>query len=133
MRPQQSNLARAGSLMAAAWFELCGYSVSWPLEPCRYDLLVWMETKAERIQVKTTTVKQGTSWTVWISNTGKARTTYDPSEIDHFFVIDGDLDYYLIPVAAVGGLTAIQLPAYRDYLLPRSIADIAMPRPRSRA
>jgi PD-(D/E)XK endonuclease len=118
MRPEQANLARAGSLMAAAWFELCGHSVSWPLEPCRYDLLVWIGKAAERIQVKTTTVKQGTSWTVWISNTGKERTTYDPDEIDHFFVIDGDFDYYLIPVAAVGGLTAIQLSAYRSYRLP---------------
>lgn len=121
MSPQQVNLARAGSLMAAAWFELCGHSVSWPLEPCRYDLLVWMGTTAVRIQVKTTTARQGTSWTVWISNAGKKRATYDPDEIDHFFVIDGDFCYYLIPVAAVGGLTAIQLSAYRDYRLTRDV------------
>lgn len=121
MRPQHVNLARAGSLLAAAWFELCGQSVSWPLEPCRYDLIVWMGTAAQRIQVKTTTVKQGTSWTAWISTTGKERTTYDPDEIDHFFVIDGDFDYYLIPVAAVGGLTAIQLSAYRGYRLARPL------------
>jgi hypothetical protein len=125
MRPQPVNLAKAGPLIAAAWFELCGHSVSWPLEPCRFDLLVWIGTKAERIQVKTTTVKQGMSWTVWISNTGRERRTYDPDEIDHFFVIDGDFDYYLIPVAAVGGLTAIQLSAYRRYRLPR---DAACPR-----
>jgi len=49
MRPQHVNLPRAGSLMAAAWFELCGHPVSWPLEPCRYDLLVWMGTTAERV------------------------------------------------------------------------------------
>jgi len=119
MRPELVHLARSGSLMAAAWFELCGCHVSWPLEPCRYDLLVWMDDSARRIQVKTTTVKQGASWTVWISNTGKARTTYDPDEIDCFFVIDGDFNFYLIPVAAVGGLTAIQLSAYREYLVPR--------------
>jgi PD-(D/E)XK endonuclease len=130
MCPQQINLARAGSLIAAAWFELCGHSVSWPLEPSRYDLLVWIGTAAERIQVKTTAVKQGTSWTVWISNTGKERTTYDPDEIDYFFVIDGDFDYYLIPVAAVGGLTAIQLSAYRDYRLRRDAAEpIVSPTP----
>lgn len=123
MRPHQVNLARAGSLLAAAWFELCGCSVCWPLEPCRYDLLVWLGPAAERIQVKTTTVKQGTSWTVWLSNTGKARTTYDPDEIDQFFVIDGDFDYYLIPVTAVGGLMAIRLSAYRAYQLPR-IPDV---------
>ena len=119
MRPEPVNLARAGSLMAAAWFELCGYRVSWPLEPCRYDLLVWMEAKAERIQVKTATVKQGTSWTVWISTTGTKRMTYNPEDIDYFFVIDGDFDYYLIPVATVGGFTAIRLSAYVQYRLPR--------------
>ena len=105
--------------MAAAWFELCGHSVSWPLEPCRYDLLVWIAETARRIQVKTTTVKQGMSWTAWISKTGKERTTYDPDEIDYFFVIDGDFDYYLIPAEVVGGLTAIRLSAYQDYRLRR--------------
>jgi PD-(D/E)XK endonuclease len=119
MSPQLAHLARAGSLMSAAWFELCGQHVSWPLEPCRYDLLFWMGASAQRVQVKTTTVKQGASWTVWISNTGKERTTYDPDEIDYFFVIDGDFNFYLIPVAAVGGLTAIQLSAYGNYLVPR--------------
>jgi hypothetical protein len=100
MRPQLVHLARAGSLMAAAWFELCGHQVSWPLEPSRYDLLVWIGDSAQRIQVKTTRSKQGASWTAWISNTGrKARSTYDPDEIDYFFVIDGDFNFYLIPVA----------------------------------
>ncbi len=138
MRPQLVHLARAGSLMAAAWFEFCGHRVAWPLEPCRYDLLVWIGGSAQRIQVKTTTVRQGSSWTVWISSTGKARRTYDPDEIDHFFVIDGDINYYLIPVATVGGLTAIQLSAYRDYLVPREAVtqsaagtDRSAPPPRS--
>lgn len=117
IRPEQANLGRAGALLAAGWFELCGHQVSWPLEPCRYDLLVWIGEKAERIQVKTTTVRAGTSWTVWLSTTGKERTPYDPEEIDHFFVIDGELGYYLIPVAAVGGLMAIQLSAYQSYRL----------------
>ena len=123
MRPQMAHLARAGPLMAAAWFELCGCQVSWPLEPCRYDLLVWMGNSAKRVQVKTTTAKQGSSWTVWISNTGKARAAYDPDEIDYFFVIDGDLNFYLIAVAAVGGLTAIHLSAYGDYLVPREVLE----------
>jgi hypothetical protein len=118
MRPQRANLARAGSLMAATWFELCGRSVSWPLEPCRYDLLVWIGSAAQRVQVKTTTVKQLGAWTAWISNSGRERATYGPDEIDYFFVIDGDFGYYLIPVAAVGGLTAIRLAAYSEYRLP---------------
>lgn len=52
---------------------------------------------------------------MWLSNSRKARVTYDPDEIDYFFVIDGDLDYYLIPVAVVGGLHAIHLSAYCGY------------------
>ena len=119
MRPDLINLPRAGSLLAAAWFELCGYRVAWPMEPCRYDLVVWMGTKAERIQVKTTRAMQGNSWTAWISTTGRERTVYAPDEIDYFFVIDGDLRYYLIPVASVGGYKAIQLSAYSEFELPR--------------
>jgi hypothetical protein len=120
MQPDVANLPKAGALMAAAWFEFCGHSVSWPLEPRRFDLLVWRGDRAERIQVKTTTVKAGRSWTVWLSTTGKERTPYDPDEIDQFFVIDGDLDYYLIPLSAVGGLMAIHLSAYESFRLPRS-------------
>ncbi|MCB0928919.1 MAG: group I intron-associated PD-(D/E)XK endonuclease [Mycolicibacterium insubricum] len=116
--PQIAHLSRAGTMIAAAWFELCGDQVSWPLGPCRYDLLVWMGGSAQRIQVKTTTVKQSKSWTVWISNSGKERATYGPDEIDQFFVVDGDFNFYLIPIAAVGGLTAIHLSAYREYQLP---------------
>lgn len=45
--------------------------------------------------------------------------TYDPDEIDYFFAIDGDLDLYLIPIAAVGGLHMIHLSAYSAYHLDR--------------
>jgi hypothetical protein len=121
MSPDRVNLSRAGALIAAAWFELCGYPVSWPMEPCRYDLLVWMGAKAERIQVKTTTVKQRSSWAVWISTTSGQRKPYGPEEVDHFFVIDGDFAYYLIPAAVVGGFSAIHLSAYDRYKLIRGV------------
>lgn len=119
LQPDVNNLGRSGPLMAAAWFTLCGLEVSWPLEPCRYDLLVWSVGRAERIQVKTTRVRTGRSWTVWLSTTGKERTPYAPEEIDKFFIIDGELAQYLIPVEAVGGLMAIQLSAYPGYRLPQ--------------
>jgi hypothetical protein len=110
-----ANLRRAGSLLAASWFALCGHDVSWPLEPCRYDLLVDFGEACQRIQVKTTTVRSGDSWTVWLSSTRPGgRVPYDPDGIDYFFVIDGDLSYYLIPVRRVGGLQAIVLSAYVD-------------------
>lgn len=121
--PRRANLARSGALLAAGWFALCGYSVSWPLEPCRYDLLVERDGRAERIQVKTATVRTGGSWTVWLSTTNPQRAPYDIDEIDAFFLIDGDLNFYLIPVGHVGGLHAIQLSAYGAFGLPVELSE----------
>ena len=101
--------------MAAGWFTLCGYNVSWPLEPCRYDLMVERGGAVQRVQVKTATVRTGQSWTVWLSTTGAERLPYDIEEVDAFFIIDGDFNYYLIPVSRVGGLHAIQLSAYAAF------------------
>jgi hypothetical protein len=99
-------------------------SVSWPLEPARYDLLVWQAEAAVRTQVKTATTKRGRSWAVWLSTTGRVRRPYSPDEVDQFFVIDGDFRYYLIPVGVVGGFTSIQLSSYAGYLLPK-LGDLA--------
>jgi hypothetical protein len=115
--PDLAHLSRAGSLMAAAWFELCGLRVSWPLEPARYDLLTWAQDRAERIQVKTTTTREGSTWRVSLTTSRKRVHTYGPDEIDQFFIIDGDLTYYLIPLAVVGGRKAIHLSAYAGYQL----------------
>jgi hypothetical protein len=115
MTPDPANLRRAAPLSAAAWFLLCGHDVSWPLEPARYDLLVDIDGALRRVQVKSTTVRAGTSWTAWLSTTRRGRTTYDVDEIDFFFVIAGDHSAYLIPSTVVGGLHAIQLSAYDAY------------------
>lgn len=115
--PSTANLSRAGTLLAASWFALCGGDVSWPLEPCRYDLIVAMEGALRRVQVKTTTVRVGTSWKAYLSTSRGERRTYAPDEVDDFFIVDGDLNYYLIPVSSVGGLHAIHLDAYRQFRL----------------
>lgn len=119
LSPELDNLHRAGSLLAAAWFAMCGCSVSWPLEPSRYDLIVDGASMPRRIQVKTTTVRAGASWKVYLSTSRQGRSIYSLDEIDEFFIIDGDLDYYLIPVAAVAGLHAIHLGAYKQYKIAR--------------
>lgn len=113
--PDVAHLDRAGSLLAAGWFALCGMSISWPLEPARYDLVVDTGTCVRRVQVKTTTVRTGSSWKVYLSTSRQGRTVYDVDEIDDFFVIDGALSYYVIPLAAVGGLHAIHLSAYERF------------------
>lgn len=115
--PDLQNLPRAGALLAAAWFELCGAHVAWPLEPARHDLVVWRSGRPERIQVKTTTSKDGGSWKVVLCTNRKQTHTYGPEEIDQFFIIDGDLDYYLIPLKVVGGLKSANLSAYDAYRL----------------
>lgn len=112
--PDAGNLCKAGPVLAAAWFTLCGYDVSWPLEPARYDLIAWFNGGAQRIQVKTTTVRSGGSWQANIAASGTERTPYPPDAIDWFFVIDGELRNYLIPFERVVGLLAIQLSAYED-------------------
>lgn len=104
--------------MAASWFALRGYDVSWPLEPARYDLLVSARDAMWRVQAKTTTHRAGSGWTVSLSTNGRGQLTYGPDEIDYFFVVDDDLACYLIPIAAVGGLRAISLAAYERYRVP---------------
>lgn len=118
--PQLDQLRRAGSTLAAAWFMLRGHDVAWPLEPCRYDLLVTADGQAQRIQVKTTQTRAGATWVLSLSTSSRRDyVTYDPDEIDYFFAIDGELGCYLIPVAEVGGLARIHLAAYAPYRLDR--------------
>lgn len=120
--PDLGRLDRAGTFIAAAWFSLCGYGVSWPLEPGRYDLAVEADGRFRRVQVKTTRSRTpGGGWKVYLSTTGRERRTYSPDEIDEFFIVEGDLNYYAIPISAVGGLQAIHLDGYQEYRLPNII------------
>lgn len=93
--------------------------VSWPLEPCRYDLLVWRAGAAERVQVKTATFREGSSWRV--SLVDKRGRPYDPDDVDSFFIIDADLRYYWLPASTVGGLAALHLSAYESYVVEQTL------------
>jgi hypothetical protein len=42
---------------------------------------------------------------------------YDPEEVDLFFVVDGDLTMYVIPILAVAGRGQILLRAYKKYIV----------------
>jgi len=81
-----------------------------------------MDAGFQRIQVKTTSVRTGDAWVVRLTRSGRRHDPYDPDDIDFFFVIDGDLNYYLIPVNLVAGLHAIHLAAYSDLRLDRNLA-----------
>lgn len=116
-RPSLDNLRHAAPLLAAASLRMRGHHVSWPLEPARYDLLVDVEGRLQRVQVKTTTHRQDGRWTVWLSTTSPTRQVYDSDEVDVFYVIDGDLTHYWIPLVRVAGYAAISLTAYSDCVL----------------
>ncbi|GAA1608958.1 hypothetical protein GCM10009693_21310 [Leucobacter chromiireducens subsp. chromiireducens] len=113
--PSLVHLNRAGPLLAAAWFALCGWGVSWPLEPSRFDLIVTRGDHVRKVQVKTTVTRAGSTWKAYLSTARKSRRTYVPGEIDDFFIVTGALDYYLIPLAEVGGLHAIHLHQYQGF------------------
>ncbi len=125
VQPELANLPRAGSLMAATFLTLCGYEISWPLEPARYDLVASRDRSLIRIQVKTCRRWGAGGWEVSLSTTSGGRHTYDPDDIDEFFVIDGDLEFYLIPVAAVGGRHAITLSRYGAFRMEQLPAEVA--------
>jgi hypothetical protein len=123
-RPQAHTEARldylrtAGSTLAAAWFMLRGQQVLWPLEPCRYDLAVRSHGQFQRVQVKTATRRNEGTFVASLSNSRRVgQVVYDVDEIDSFFVIDGDLNAYLIPIADVGGFQSIYLRNYQEYLV----------------
>ena len=87
-----------------------------PQEGCRYDLLARSDFGFARIQVKTTTYRAGSSRLAMISRGHRNRhTCYDVDDFDYFFVIDADLDAYLIPFAVVAGLKTISLSSYAAY------------------
>lgn len=107
-------------MLAAGWLTLCGFDVSWSLEPCGYDLLATSaKGQVRRVQVKKTRNREAGTWKVWLSTTGggPGRATYDPDDVDYFFVLDGDLGCYLVPLAAVGGLHVVHFRAYERFRL----------------
>lgn len=122
-QPDLANLQSAAPSMAAAWFTLRGCPVSFPVEPAVFDLLASTPEGIKRLQVKTSTCRSRDSWQVNVGRrphcTGNLgpRTTYDPDEIDLFFIVDGDLNLYLIPIQAVAGRTSIVVRAYQRYIV----------------
>ncbi len=112
---EAANLRRAGPSLAAAWFLMSGDDVSWPLEPCAYDLLVWRQGTAMRVQVKTTTLRSGSTWAARLTHTHTVQSPSDPANIDCFFIVAADLTAYLIPAEDVGGRFLIHLSAYEHH------------------
>jgi hypothetical protein len=115
------HLRRAAAFLVAAKCALLGFSVSWPLEPTAYDLVVDAGAQGLlRVQVKSGTRRVNGSWMAWItrsSGMSGGRRSYSLEEIDYFGVVDGDQEVFMIPVALVEGRTSLSLRRYEKFRL----------------
>lgn len=133
-RPALRNLRDAATTLAASWFSLCGFATAIPVEPTIYDLLVSMQDGIKRVQVKTTTYNSKGGWQVAVgrrpysAGNREGLVPYDPESIDSFFIVDGDLNMYLIPSQVIAGRVQILLRPYARYIV-GSAAGFMTPRP----
>jgi hypothetical protein len=123
LKPDLKHLREAGASIAASWFTLCGSSVLFPIEPALYDLVVSTGDGLRRVQVKTTISYGKNSWQVSVGRRPYSirkdtrLVPYDPDVIDYFFIIDGDLNMYLIPSRVIAGRVALLLRTYEAYIV----------------
>lgn len=122
-KPALRNLRDAATMLAASWFSLCGFTTAIPVEPTIYDLLVSMPDGIKRVQVKTTTYNSKVGWQVGVGRrpyspgNRERLVPYDPELIDSFFIVDGDLNMYLIPSQVIAGRVQILLRTYAKYIV----------------
>jgi hypothetical protein len=123
LKPDLKHLREAGASLAAAWFTLCGYNVLFPIEPAVYDVVVAMPEGLSRVQVKTTTHYSKSGWLISIGRrpysigNNLPLVPYDPDVIDYFFIIDGDMNVYLIPSRVIAGRVTLLLRAHTNYIV----------------
>lgn len=107
----------AGVGTAIGYFSKLGYSVSIPLTDSQdYDLVVDIDDKLNRVQVKTTTVK--TEYGVFAvglrvlggnQSWNKVPKFFDSSKVEYLFVLTEDGDQYFIPTTDIKSKSGINL------------------------
>jgi hypothetical protein len=123
LKPNVKHLREAGASIAAAWFTLCGSTVLFPTEPAIYDLVVSIQDRLSRVQAKTTTHYSKNGWMITVGRRPYSirkdtpLIPYDPDLIDYFFMVDGDLNLYLVPSRVIAGRVAILLRTYAKYIV----------------
>lgn len=117
------RLRDAAASVAAAWFTIRGCAVSLPIEQATYDLLVHSADGISRVQVKTTTTRPQDGGQVIVGHRPYSAGNlaplmpYDPKVIDCFFIVDGDLNMYLIPSRIIAGRVGLLLRTYKKYIV----------------
>lgn len=112
----------SGVGMAIAYFTTNGYTVSVPLNDTQdYDLIVEKEGKLKKIQVKATgcITKNGVYQVALKSCGGTKGGTYKTlinTDIDYLFVLNKELQMYLIPKESILNKTTLNLcEKYEQY------------------
>ena len=112
----------SGLGMAIAYFTTNGYTVSVPLNDTQdYDLIVEKEGKLKKIQVKATgcIIKNGVYQVGLKSCGGTKGGTYKTlinTDIDYLFVLNKELQMYLIPKESILNKTTLNLcEKYEQY------------------
>lgn len=106
--------------MAIAYFTNINAPISIPLNDTqKYDLVVDIEGHLHKVQVKTTSAKQGNNYVVQLKNSGgssgKSRIrNFDNRASDLLFVLTSDNDMYLIPTEDITAVSAMYLNESKD-------------------
>ena len=126
LTPDARHLRAAGPHLVAATLALLGVPVSPAAEGLAYDLLADMGTgRIARIQVKTTSRRVGDTWECGLTRNsytaaarcGHRKAVYSAEDVDFFACVDPSAAVYLVPIAAVEGLTTLTLRRYEQYRL----------------
>jgi PD-(D/E)XK endonuclease len=105
----------AGLGIAIAYFSRIGAKVGIPLTDSQpYDLMIDDGRQLARVQVRTTTVREGRSYVVGLKTVGGNKTqlitrVFDPAAYEWLFVVCGDATAYLIPTTAISARYSIFL------------------------
>ena len=105
----------AGMGVAIAYFSRIGVRIGIPLTDSQpYDLMIDAGGALSRVQVRTTTVREGRSYVVGLKTVGGNKTqlvtkTFDPKAYEWLFVVCGDATAYLIPTTAISARYCIFL------------------------
>jgi hypothetical protein len=105
----------AGMGVAIAYFSRIGIRIGIPLTDSQpYDLMIDDGGNLSRVQVRTTTVREGRSYVVGLKTVGGNKTqlitkVFDPTAYEWLFVVCGDATVYLIPATAISARYSIFL------------------------
>jgi len=105
----------AGLGVAIAYFSRVGVRVGIPLtDSQRYDLMIDDGKRLARVQVRTTTARQGNAYVVGLKTVGGNKSqvitkVFDPAAYEWLFVVCGDATAYLIPTTAISARYSIFL------------------------